>query len=161
MSVTADMVSSLRRPREVMRRHLAQGRREDRVLIYLMASCIMFFVSYLPVLARNAYLSGEDMGPQLGGIILAWLFVAPLALYGLAFIFGLLLRVTPCKANLYSVRLAFFWSLLAATPFLLLRGLTAGFVGDGPQLTLVGALWFVAFVWVFLGSLSAACKGVE
>lgn len=161
MSVTTDMVASLRRPREVMRRHLSIGRREDRVLIYLMATCVMFFLSYLPVVARNAHLSGEDMGLQLGSIILGWLFVAPLAFYVIAFILGVLLKVTPCKAGLYEVRLALFWSLLASSPFILLNGLTHGFIGPGIELNMVGGLWFIIFLWIFIGSMSAACKGAE
>lgn len=161
MSVTTDMVSSLRRPREVMRRHLSIGRREDRVLIYVMASCVMFFLSYLPVVARNAHLSGEDMGPQLGSIILGWLFFAPLALYVIAFVMGILVKITPCKAGLYEVRLALFWSLLASSPFILLNGLTHGFIGPGIELNIVGALWFIIFLWIFIGSMAAACKGVE
>lgn len=158
MSVTNDMVASLRRPGEVMRRHLALGQREDRALIYLMASCVVFLIANLPVISRNAHLNGVDIGPELGGTVLAWLFVAPLGLYLVAAVLGVFTKALGCKAGWYGNRLVLFWSLLVSTPFILLNGLTAGLIGPGIQLNIVGALWLLVFLWVFFGSLRVACK---
>ena len=141
-----------------MRRHLALGRREDRALIYLMASCVVFLIAKLPMISRNAHLDGVDMGPELGATILAWLFVAPLGLYMVAGILGIFTKAIGCKAGWYGTRLVLFWSLLASSPFILLNGLTAGLIGRGIQLNMVGALWGIVFLWVFFGSLRAACK---
>ena len=161
MSVTNDMVASLRRPGHVMEKHLSLGVREDRALIYLMASCVMFFVANLPVMARNAHLNGSEMGPELGASVLAWLFVAPLALYIVAGVLRIIVRIFGCKAGWYPVRLAFFWSLLVSTPLVLLNGLTAGMIGPGVQQNTVGFLWFVCFLWVLIGSMRAACRPSE
>jgi len=158
MSVTNDMVASLRRPQDVMRRHLALGQREDRALIYLMASCVVFLISNLPVISRNAHLAGTDMGADLGATILAWLFVAPLGLYLVAAVMRVFTKALGCKASWFEVRLVLFWSLLASTPFILLNGLTAGLIGPGIQLNIIGALWGLVFLWVFIGGLRAACK---
>lgn len=160
MSVTSDIVASYRRPGQVMARHLAAGVREDRALIFLMAACLMFFVSRLPVLAREAHFAGEDMGPSLGGALMAWIFVAPLLLYTLAGVLGVILRSLGCKgAGWFETRLALFWSLLATSPLLLLSGLTEGFLGQGPELTLVGIVWLLAFVGIAVGSFRQVCKG--
>lgn len=158
MSVTNDMIASIRRPGDVMRRHLALGQREDRALIYLMAACLVFFIAELPRLSREAHLQGLDMDPQFGASLLAWLFVAPLILYLIAGAMRILLRAVGCKAGWFEVRLALFWSLLASTPFVLLNGLTAGLIGEGIQLQLVGGLWLIAFLWILFGGLRAACK---
>lgn len=142
-----------------MQKHLALGRREDRALIFLMASCVVFLIAYLPQLAREAHLNGTDMEAEMGGAILVWLFWAPLLFYILGAVLRLLLRAVGCRANWYEVRLALFWSLLAATPFVLLNGLTAGLIGPGVQLQLVGSIWAISFLWILFGSLKAACKG--
>lgn len=160
MSVTTDMVASLRKPGAVMQKHLALGRREDRALIFLMASCLMFFVSKTPVLSREAHLNNTDIGPALGSQILIWMFIIPLVLYFLAGLLRVLLRVFGCKrADWYETRLAFFWSLLVITPVTLLNGLTEGLLGRGTESSIVAAVGVILFSWVLFGSLKAACKG--
>ena len=54
MSVTTDIVRTWRRPRLVMRDLLAQGRREDRAIAFLMISCFLIFVAQWPRLRRVA-----------------------------------------------------------------------------------------------------------
>jgi hypothetical protein len=45
----------------------------------------------------------------------------------------------------YRLRLALFWSLVAAAPAVLLMGMVAGLIGPGVQLQLVSGLWLLAF----------------
>ncbi len=45
MPVARDIAATYRGPRRVMRRLLAQGRREDRAIAYLMISCFLIFVA--------------------------------------------------------------------------------------------------------------------
>lgn len=162
MAVTQDILKSYRKPGQVMARHLAAGQREDRALIFLMASCLMFFLAELPVLSRNAHLQGTDMGPELGGSLLAWIFIAPLILYALAAVLRIVMRVLGCKlAGWFEVRLALFWSLLAASPLVLLNGLTKGFIGQGVEVNIVGFVWLVSFLWILAGGLRQVCKGIS
>jgi len=161
MSVTNDMVAAYRRPSMIMERHLASGAGEERALIFLMASCVVFFIAQLPVISRNSHLNQVEMGPELGASVLAWLFIAPLAMYIVAAVLRILLRAVGCKAGWFHVRLAFFWSLLAGTPLVLLNGVTGGLIGSGIEQSIVGGLWFAAFLWILIGSLRAVCKASE
>lgn len=163
MAVTADIMRSWRAPRAVMRDLLAQGQREDRAIAYLMAACVLIFVSQGPRLSRQA--AGFDLVPGteardltelLSYALFSWVMLAPIALYGVAALTHMLAKVLGGKGSFYSARLALFWSLLAATPVLLLYGLTAGFVGPGVQAQLVGAIWVAGFCWIWLQSLREA-----
>ncbi|MEB3419381.1 YIP1 family protein [Salipiger marinus] len=156
MSLSREIVATYRGPGAVMRRLLAQGPREDRALMFILAACALFFVAQLPAQARQAHLDGVDPNPLMGGALLGWLVLAPLLFYGLAALSHLIARVFGGRGTGYGARLALFWSLLAASPLLLLNGLVAGFMGPGPQLMLVGLLWFVIFLWFWLRSLTVA-----
>lgn len=158
MSVIRDILSAHRTPAKVMSRHLRSGAGEERALIFVMGACIMFFVSTMPTIAREAHLTGTDLGPALGGSIMAWLFLAPLIMYVLAMVLKVVMMAFGCKAGWFSVRLAFFWSLLAGTPLVLLNGLTGGLVGPGVQQNIVGVAWLAAFAWILFGSLRTTCK---
>ena len=156
MPVTTDIVASYRRPAQVMRRLLSAGTREDRALAMLMAGCVLAFISQLPRLSREAHLTGEELNPMLGGALFAWLFIAPLMFYLIAALSHLVARLFKGKGDWFGARLALFWAFLAASPLMLLNGLTAGFVGPGAALTLVGFVWFIAFMVIWLVSLKVA-----
>ena len=140
MSALRDMAATYRGPGRVLSRMLAAGQREDRALAVLMAACALIFVAQWPRLARQAYLTGTDLNPLLGSTLLAWIFMAPLALYMLAALAHLVARVLGGKGTFYGARLALFWALFASVPLLLLHGLVAGFIGPGPQLAMVGVV---------------------
>jgi hypothetical protein len=146
MSVTGDIVRTYRAPREVIRRKLAGGAREDRALATLFAACLLIFVAQWPVLSREAYLNPEvPLDARLGATLMAWLFIAPLAAYVIAAISHVFARVFGGGGTWFGARLALFWALLAASPLWLLNGLVAGFVGPGAALKLVGAIAIGAF----------------
>ena len=147
MALTGDLIATYRAPRAVMRHHLAMGVREDRALIYLIAACVLIFVSRWPGLQRQAFLDESvPLEALLGGALLGWLFIAPLALYAIAALSHLAARAIGGQGSGFGARLALFWALLAASPLWLLNGLVAGFIGPGIQLTLTGALALAVFV---------------
>lgn len=150
MPVTTDLVATYRGPRRVVRRLLDMGPREDRALVILVASCVVVFVAQWPRLAREAHVAGQELNPMLGGALLAWIFFAPLLLYGLAFLSHVVSRALGGRGTAYGARVALFWAFLAASPLILLHGLVAGFVGPGPGLQAVGLLWVVVFMWFWL-----------
>lgn len=156
MPVTTDIVATYRGPGRVMRRLLAMGPREDRALVILMAGCAIVFIAQWPRLAREAHLAGQELNPLLGGALMAWIFVAPLIFYALAFVSWLILRALGGQLSGFDARLALFWAFLAASPVLLLHGLVAGFVGPGLELSLVGALWLALFAWFWLANMVQA-----
>ncbi|MEO0668004.1 MAG: YIP1 family protein [Pseudomonadota bacterium] len=151
MSISRNIVATYRGPGAVIRRLLELGPREDRALAYVMGACALFFVAQLPRLAREAHLTGQELDMLMGGSLMAWIFIAPLLFYGIAFIARLVGRVLGGKGSAYGARLALFWALLASSPLLLLHGLTSGFVGPGIELQAVGLVWLCIFLWFWIG----------
>ncbi|MFD2739257.1 YIP1 family protein [Sulfitobacter aestuarii] len=156
MAATRDILATYRGPAAVVRRLLAPGPREDRALIYLMIACLIIFVAQTPRLAREAHLTGTELDMLLGATLMAWLFIAPLLLYVLAGVSHLVARLLGGRGSFYNARLALFWALLASSPLILLHGLTAGFVGPGIELSIVGLLWLCVFLWFWIGGLLVA-----
>lgn len=161
MAATRDILATYRGPARVIQRLLGAGVREDRTLIYLMIGCLMVFVAQTPRLARQAHLTGEDLTMMMGATLLAWIFIAPLILYLLAGLAHLVARALGGKQQAHGARLALFWALLASSPLILLWGLTAGFIGPDVQMTLVGLLWFVVFIWFWIGGMIGAGRAAQ
>ncbi|MCB5197997.1 Yip1 domain-containing protein [Loktanella sp. DSM 29012] len=165
MAVSTNIMRAWRRPRQVMRELLDQGKREDRAIAYLFVFCILVFIAQWPRLSRRA--AGFELAPgaeppELSQLmtyeLFAWLMVWPLVLYGLAALSHLVARLFGGQGSFYSARLALFWSLLASVPLLLLYGLMAGFLGPAAGTQLVGAVWLLIFGYIWLQSLREAEK---
>lgn len=156
MAATRDIVATYRGPSRVVRRLLDAGPREDRALIYLMVGCLMVFVAQTPRLAREAFVTDGNLQMLLGASLLAWLFIAPLLLYGLGALTYVIAKPFRRQITSYGARVALFWALLASSPIILLWGLTAGFVGPGIEMSGVGFVWFAVFIWFWVGGFRAA-----
>lgn len=156
MSVAADIWESWRAPGRVVRRLLAQGRREDRALAFLMFACTLIFVSEWPSLIAAP--SEVPVEARLGGALLAWLGLMPLALYALAAVSHLAARALGGQGSHYGARLALFWALLAAAPLWLLAA-AVGVAAPGPVALAAEALALAALVWLWLPGLLAAERG--
>ncbi len=160
MSVTQDMAATWIRPRTVMRRLLAMGRREDRALALLFAACALIFVAQLPRLTRADTLLASDrielaqkvsdkvvtLQAEIAITLFAWLLVWPLLLYGIGSFSHIIARMFKGRGTFYTARLALFWALLASTPAWLFQGLVAGFIGPGPALQIAGGIVLAAFL---------------
>ena len=155
MALTTDIAATYRRPGAVARDKIAT-RREELALAYLMLGCGLVFVGQWPKLQRDAYLAGEDLQPLIGASLFAWIFAAPVLLYLLAALVHLAARAARRPVGGFGSRMALFWALVAASPLWLLNGLTAGLVGPGPALSLVGLVAVGAFVWFWIAGLRAA-----
>lgn len=151
MSVVADILKSWVRPRQVVRRHVAAGPREDRALIFLMLGCVIVFLSQVPRIVRSDWLGSEvPFQAQIGGAALAWLFIAPLALYGVALVVHLIARLLGGKGSSFTTRLSLFWALFAASPLWLFDGLVAGYLGPQASGTLLlGLVGLAAFFYIW------------
>lgn len=160
MSITTDIVAAYRRPRAVFRRHLTAGVREDRALGFLVLACVLIFVAQWPRLARQAHLDESVPLPALiGGALMAWLFIAPLAFYAIAAVSAAVSRLIGGRGDWYGSRLALFWSLLVISPLLLLNGLLIGFLGTGAVNTLVGLAVLAVFLYLWGAALVEAETG--
>ncbi|MDA7963223.1 YIP1 family protein [Ruegeria sp.] len=156
MPVTADIVATYRGPGRVVRRLLDMGQREDRSLALVMSFCVIAFIARLPALSRKAHLEGLDLSMQMGGALLGTVIILPLLFYCLGWLSHLAAKLFGGAGTAYGARLALFWALLASTPLVLLNGLVAGFIGPGPALNLVGAIWFAVFLWFWISGLVQA-----
>jgi hypothetical protein len=155
MSVRRDILATYKGPGSVVRRILSAGQREDRALAFLMIACGLIFVAQAPRLARQAHIEGQELNMLLGASLMAWLIIAPLALYAIAALASLIGRVLGGNGTMYGARVALFWALLASSPLILLVGLVAGFIGPGVQLEFVEFIWFACFAWFWVsGSLA-------
>lgn len=158
MAFTRDIAATYRGPGKVVRRMLQAGVREDRALAILMAACVILFVARWPALARQAHLEEVELNMLLGGALMATVFLAPLLFYVLAYLAHLIARAVGGQGPSFNARLALFWSLLASTPLILLNGLVEGYLGSGIQLQIVGLIWFVVFMWFWIGGTVAAYR---
>ncbi|MGR3436859.1 MAG: Yip1 family protein [Shimia sp.] len=159
MSITTNILRSYTRPRQVMRRMLDGGDREDRAIAILAGGCLMLFVANWPRIAREAETTGGDLTQQLSYALFGTLFILPLLLYGIGAIGHILAKPFGGRGSWYGARLALFWALLATAPILVLWGLVQGFIGPGTQANLVGLLWFGAFLALWTINLREAERG--
>ena len=160
MALVPDILATYRAPVRVQRAKIATGS-ERLALAYVSLACGLIFVSQWPVQARTAHLEGADLQELLAGSLMAWIFLAPLLLYGLALLVHWASRLLCHPVGAFASRMALFWALVAAVPLWLLNGLTAAFVGRGPALALVGALGFGSFVLFWWAGLRAARDGAD
>ena len=160
MAVTTDIVATYKGPGAQMRRLLARGESEPRALALCMAGCLVLFIAGLPALSRKAHLTGSDLQMDMGGALLGTIFILPLVLYAVAALVHAVARMLGGQGSPHGARLALFWALLASGPLILLNGLVAGFIGPGPEQTLVGAVWFAVFMWFWIGGMRVVQKGV-
>ncbi|MFV2052882.1 YIP1 family protein [Aliiroseovarius sp. YM-037] len=161
MSVTRDIVEAYRAPRRVMARQLAAGVGEERALAYVMTACFLMFVARLPLLSRQAHIRPEDgeFSTLAGGAFLGAVLMAPLVFYALAALSHAVAKAFGGQGTWLSARLALFWSLLVICPLMLFHGLVAGFIGEGPALTLVNVGVGVVFLWLWISALRVAEAG--
>jgi hypothetical protein len=159
MSVTTDLVATWRRPREILRQHLARGRSEPFAFTLLLVFLVLVFVGQWPAAARDAFLANEpSAAPRILARALAVLATIPLW-YGLAALGRLVARAMGGQGNWYSARIALFWALAVCGPLMLFQGLVAGMIGPGPALTAVSVLVGAAFLWLWATLLHEAERG--
>ena len=151
MSASGDILRTYRAPRAVMRRLLEALERDDRpearLLVYLLAGCFLIFVGQVPGLMALP-LAGADAPPRealLGITFFGWLFIWPLIFYALAALSHLVMLAFGAGGGYRSSRAALFWTVLAVSPLMLLRGVVQAAFGAGGALTTVDVLVGLAF----------------
>lgn len=159
MALVSDIAETYRAPRQVMRRQLAESSSEERALGLVMGASLLTFLSRLPVLIREVTLQGPD-GPPLAGLaaamFVATMIFAPLFLYGIAALSHLVARGFGGQGTWLRARIALFWSLLALSPLVLLRGAVAGYLGEGYVSLGVSLFTGTCFVVIWVQSLREA-----
>ncbi|WP_395002605.1 YIP1 family protein [Cypionkella sp.] len=156
MSITTDIVQGWLHPQKVMQRHLARGTSEPFAFSLLVTFLVLVFVSLWPQLSRQSLLQPEvPMVQRLVAAGLALLASVPVW-YGVAALSHWIALLFGGAGNHFRARLALFAALVAVTPAMLLQGLVAGMIGQGPQLLSVQALVGLGFVWIWISMLRVA-----
>lgn len=159
MTVSTDLVATWRRPRMVLRQHLARGQSEPFAFTLLLVFLILAFVGQWPAAARDAFVAAEpSAAPRILARALAVLATIPLW-YGLAAVGHLAARAMGGQGSWYGARVALFWALATIGPLMLLQGLVSGMIGPGPALTAVTLLVGLAFLWLWTTLLHEAERG--
>lgn len=159
MTVSTDLVATWRRPRAVLRQHLARGRSEAFAFSLLLVFLILAFVGQWPAAAREAFLGDEpSAAPRILARAFAVLATIPLW-YGLAALSRLVAKAMGGQGTWYAARVALFWALATVGPLMLLQGLVSGMIGPGPALSAVTLLVGVGFVWLWATLLHEAERG--
>ncbi len=159
MAVTSDIVESWRRPRSVLRRHIARGKSEAFAFTLLLVFLLIALIAQYPGAARVSALNpATPLSPQLLAKAMGLLATIPF-FYALAALSRLVGMAMGGQGSWYGARLALFWALVTVTPLVLLVGLVAALIGPGQQLVAIGILSFVAFLFQWLLGLSVIEKG--
>lgn len=160
MAITRNITATYRGPGRVVARILAGERREDRVLYFLIAACVVIFVAQAPYQSREAFLDeAVPLQARLYWSAFLWIFIFPLVMYAIAALVWLVSRILPRAPSGYEIRVALFWALLATSPLILLLGLTAGLIGPGAALQGAALVWCAVFSWFWIAGTLAARKG--
>jgi len=157
VALTSDIMATYRSPSRVVSRFLAQGRNEVRALLFMMIAGILIFVASTPYQACEAQLDTEvPLLARMYWSAFLYIFILPILVYVFAAVVWVLARVARREVTGYQIRFTLIWALLASTPVLLLMGLTAGFIGPGIQLQVVGFVWIGVFGWFWAAGLLSA-----
>lgn len=159
MTVSTDLVATWRRPREILRRHLARGQSEPFAFTLLLVFLALAFIGQWPIAARDAFVAQEpSAAPRILARALAVLATIPLW-YLLTALSRLVARSFGGQGTWYGARIALFWALACIGPLMLLQGLVAGMIGPGPALSAVTLLVGLAFLGLWATLLHEAERG--
>ncbi len=157
MSLTRNILHSYRTPRAVLRDLVLGDLREPQVLFFAILSCALIFVAQWPALQRATLLDPSVTFEQrMGGALFATGFLLPLVLYGVAGLLQLGLRLGRARVPGLWVRTAFFWSLLAVTPLMLVQAALSAALGPGGSVAVFGFVVAALFLYILIQSLREA-----
>jgi len=160
MGIATDIVRAWRHPKAAMARQMQDGVREEKAFFFLMLGCLLIFVAQMPRLWREAMMDPSvPSEARLGGAMLGWLFLVPLAFYAIASLGRIGGMLFGGQGSWYSARLAMFWAVLVSAPLWMINGAVAGLVGQGALMAITGVVAVVMFAVVWFASLSVAEKG--
>ena len=106
-----------------MQRQIASSPGEERLLVYLIMACFLFFVARVPSLLELSAAAATD---EVSGMALfitnlvGSFFFAPLMFYGLAALSHIVAKGFGGTGSFFHARLALFWSLLLLAPLALI-----------------------------------------
>lgn len=146
MSLVVEIFSSLRHPRKTIKKQLDAEVSEERNLFFVMFFAVMSLLAQLPTIAIEARSSEESFANLTALKLASFIFVTPLVLYGIAFIFNQAMRFFGGHANGAQARRVLFWAAVTSIPFLLLSGLING-LGAEKYAVIISIVTVLVFLW--------------
>lgn len=160
--LVAAVAAAWRDLRGSMRAQRDADPREAQLLVYAYLACLIGFVTGLPAAREQADAMAEPdaFTAVVATRFFAAVFFAPLALYGLAGLSGLVARLAGAGVTYRDMRLALFWALVVAAPLFVLGGVVTGLTApSGAGATIRGIAQAVAglgFAWIWASFMAEA-----
>ena len=163
MSTVQLILASYRSPTKAFAQKLGEGISETRIFIWLLVSCFLSFLARLPLLSREAHLDvgGPPLDSIIGGVLVSFIFMVPLVFYALSIVLCLIFRVWFTNLKWLYFRGAFFWSLLAVSPLVLVRGVLVGIYGTSAYINMISVFVFLYFIYILICSVRTISREVN
>ena len=148
MTTAQLILANYRSPKKAFTEKLSEGISETKVFIWLLIACFLQFLARLPLLSREAHLDidGPSLFSLIGGVMIGSIFLAPLVFYVFSMLLCFVVRFWFKDLNWIYFRGAFFWSLLAISPLVLVRGVLVGVLGSSFYINVLSILVFLYFI---------------
>lgn len=161
MTVTREIVRSYRGFGASMQRQIDSNPGEERVLVYLVMACLIFFIARVPGLLE---LSAAAATAEISSVALfvtnlvGSFFFAPLMLYGLAALSHVVAKIFRGKGSFFHARLGLFWSLLLVSPLALVSTIIQSALPMEWLAQVLSFVMFVLFAYVWASCISVSEK---
>jgi hypothetical protein len=148
MTTAQLILANYRSPKKAFTEKLSEGISETKVFIWLLIACFLQFLARLPLLSREAHLDidGPSLVSLIGGVLIGSIFLAPLVFYVFSMLLCLVVRFWFRDLKWIYFRGAFFWSLLAISPLVMVRGVLVGVLGSSFYINVLSILVFLYFI---------------
>jgi len=148
MTTAQLILANYRSPKKAFTEKLSEGISETKVFIWLLIACFLQFLARLPLLSREAHLDidGPSLVSLIGGVLIGSIFLAPLVFYVFSMLLCFVVRFWFRDLKWIYFRGAFFWSLLAISPLVMVRSVLVGVLGSSFYINVLLILVFLYFI---------------
>lgn len=150
MALGADIVASYRDAGPVLRRRRLGGQRDAEIVGQLLIACVLIFLAQWPrllgIAASEPSISFEEL---MGGALLGWVFLAPLAALGLAALTHLALLPFGATGGWQAARAALSWALMVSVPLWMLSAVVTGLDLPKGVTAVIGLVSLAGFLWIW------------
>jgi len=159
MTVTREILRAYRGFGASMQRQIDSNPGEERLLVYLVMACFLYFIARVPELLK---LSAAAATEEVSGMALfitnlvGSFFFAPLMFYALAALSRIVANLFGGQGNGAKSRLALFWALLLVAPLALISTTIQTAIPVEILAETLSLLMFLLFSFVWASTLSVA-----
>jgi hypothetical protein len=151
VSVLSDIKLAHYKPRQVMKRHLDNGIREEQTLFFAILFGLLSYLSLLPALAKHAFLTNESLSALAAAQFISSVFMMPLLMYGIAAVSHLILKYFGGQGDYIGARRALFWAALVTTPAILLTSIAEVYFSEISAI--LSVITTMIFIWQWFSNL--------